>query len=79
MADTTISDLTPQTFSELGLHADILKAVAATGYTSPTPIQARLKPAQAKQLHLPYLFCIVLCRLQIPVHRRRVTRFGRWF
>ena len=44
MADTTISDLTPQTFSELGLHADILKAVAATGYTSPTPIQAQAIP-----------------------------------
>lgn len=44
MADTTISDLTPQTFSELGLHPDILKAVAATGYTSPTPIQAQAIP-----------------------------------
>ncbi|MAK55614.1 MAG: ATP-dependent RNA helicase, partial [Pusillimonas sp.] len=44
MADTTISDHTPQTFSELGLHPDILKAVAATGYTSPTPIQAQAIP-----------------------------------
>ena len=31
-------------FDELGLGADVLKAVAETGYTEPTPIQARAIP-----------------------------------
>jgi superfamily II DNA/RNA helicase len=32
------------TFEELGLSADVLKAVADTGYTTPTPIQAQAIP-----------------------------------
>lgn len=31
-------------FSELGLHADILRAINETGYTTPTPIQAKAIP-----------------------------------
>lgn len=31
-------------FSELGLHADILRAVTEGGYTTPTPIQAKAIP-----------------------------------
>jgi len=32
-------------FEALGLHASIVNAVAATGYTSPTPVQAQAIPA----------------------------------
>ncbi|MWJ26611.1 DEAD/DEAH box helicase [Halomonas sp. ZH2S] len=32
-------------FSELGLHADLLRAVTAQGYTTPTPIQQQAIPA----------------------------------
>ena len=32
------------TFDELGLGAEVLKAVAETGYTEPTPIQAQAIP-----------------------------------
>ncbi len=31
-------------FSELGLHADLLRAVTAQGYTEPTPIQRQAIP-----------------------------------
>ena len=31
-------------FSELGLHADLLRAVTAQGYTVPTPIQRQAIP-----------------------------------
>lgn len=31
-------------FSELGLSADVLKAIADSGYTTPTPIQAQAIP-----------------------------------
>jgi superfamily II DNA/RNA helicase len=33
------------TFSELGLHPSVLKAVEATGYSVPTPVQAQAIPA----------------------------------
>jgi len=32
-------------FANLGLHPDLLKAIAETGYTTPTPIQAQAIPA----------------------------------
>lgn len=32
------------TFSELGLSPEVLQAVNALGYTSPTPIQAKAIP-----------------------------------
>ncbi len=32
------------TFEQFGLHPDLLKAIAATGYTKPTPIQAKAIP-----------------------------------
>ncbi len=38
---TTVSPSTPIGFEGLGLSPDILKAVADTGYTTPTPIQAQ--------------------------------------
>jgi superfamily II DNA/RNA helicase len=34
----------PSSFAEFGLHPDILKAIVATGYTVPTPIQAKAIP-----------------------------------
>ncbi|WP_245588286.1 DEAD/DEAH box helicase [Brackiella oedipodis] len=34
----------PQSFTDFGLHPDILKAVAESGYTKPTPIQAQALP-----------------------------------
>jgi len=37
-------DATVPSFSDFGLHPDLLKAVAATGYTTPTPIQAQAMP-----------------------------------
>ena len=33
------------TFSELGLNAALLKALAAEGYTTPTPIQTQAIPS----------------------------------
>lgn len=36
---------TPESFADLGLHPDLLKAIHASGYTKPTPIQARAIPA----------------------------------
>ncbi len=30
-----------QTFADFGLHPDLLKAIALSGYTKPTPIQAQ--------------------------------------
>src|SRR5690606_41212053 len=32
------------TFADFGLHPDLLRAVAETGYTTPTPIQAQAIP-----------------------------------
>lgn len=40
----TISDPTVATFADFGLHPSLLKAVADTGYTTPTPIQAQAIP-----------------------------------
>jgi ATP-dependent RNA helicase RhlE len=34
----------PPTFAEFGLHPSILRAIADTGYTTPTPIQAQAIP-----------------------------------
>jgi len=34
-----MSSTTPQSFAELGLRPEILRAVAEAGYTTPTPIQ----------------------------------------
>ncbi|TFL13071.1 DEAD/DEAH box helicase [Pusillimonas caeni] len=42
MTDTITTD-TP-TFSDFGLHPSILQAIAATGYTTPTPIQSQAIP-----------------------------------
>ncbi|MFA7680968.1 MAG: DEAD/DEAH box helicase [Pigmentiphaga sp.] len=42
MTDTAVSG--PSSFDEFGLHPDLLKAIAATGYTTPTPIQAQAIP-----------------------------------
>src|SRR5690554_1631619 len=42
MTDTSTPD-TP-TFSDFGLHPSILQAIAATGYTTPTPIQSQAIP-----------------------------------
>jgi ATP-dependent RNA helicase RhlE len=36
------------TFENLGLHASLLRAVAAEGYASPTPIQAQSIPHLAE-------------------------------
>ena len=44
MTESTISDTSITTFSDFGLHPSILLAVAATGYTTPTPIQAQSIP-----------------------------------
>ncbi|MEI2416678.1 DEAD/DEAH box helicase [Orrella sp. JC864] len=38
------SDATSLTFADFGLHPDLLRAVAETGYTTPTPIQAQAMP-----------------------------------
>jgi len=37
-------EATAPSFSDFGLHPDLLKAVAETGYTTPTPIQAQAMP-----------------------------------
>jgi ATP-dependent RNA helicase DeaD len=39
------SDSSPATFAELGLSTPLLEALAAVGYESPSPIQARTIPA----------------------------------
>src|SRR5690606_3311321 len=46
MTDTTPTqtDTPAVTFSSFGLHPSILLAVAETGYTIPTPIQAQAMP-----------------------------------
>jgi ATP-dependent RNA helicase RhlE len=46
MTETTNThiDTPAATFSDFGLHPSILLAVAATGYTTPTPIQAQAMP-----------------------------------
>ncbi|AUT60057.1 DEAD/DEAH box helicase [Paraburkholderia terrae] len=43
MSDTETTP-TNATFDQFGLHADILKAIAEQGYTTPTPIQAEAIP-----------------------------------
>jgi superfamily II DNA/RNA helicase len=43
MSDTATTPSTV-TFDQFGLHADILKAIAEQGYTTPTPIQAKAIP-----------------------------------
>jgi ATP-dependent RNA helicase RhlE len=44
MTDLKTTDIPTATFSDFGLHPQILAAVAATGYTTPTPIQAQAMP-----------------------------------
>ncbi|MDS1140733.1 DEAD/DEAH box helicase [Pusillimonas sp. SM2304] len=46
MTETTHThpDTPAATFSDFGLHPSILQAVAETGYTTPTPIQAQAMP-----------------------------------
>ena len=44
MTDSINTDTPAATFSDFGLHPSILLAVAATGYTIPTPIQAQAMP-----------------------------------
>ena len=39
-----MSSTTPQSFAELGLRPEILRAVAEAGYTTPTPIQLQAIP-----------------------------------
>lgn len=41
---TDISSIETTTFADFGLHSNILQAIAATGYTTPTPIQAQAIP-----------------------------------
>ena len=43
--DTVANQAQDNGFSELGLSPVLLKSIAATGYTTPTPIQARAIPA----------------------------------
>ncbi len=44
MTDIIQIDTPTANFSDFGLHPSILQAVAATGYTTPTPIQAQAIP-----------------------------------
>ncbi|HLS52103.1 MAG TPA: DEAD/DEAH box helicase [Burkholderiaceae bacterium] len=44
MTESTQSDSTIQHFSDFSLHPKILQAIKATGYTTPTPIQAQAIP-----------------------------------
>lgn len=44
MTDTIQTDISTANFSDFGLHPSILAAIAATGYTTPTPIQAQAIP-----------------------------------
>jgi len=44
MTDSTTTDTPSTTFSDFGLHPSILEAVSATGYVTPTPIQAQAIP-----------------------------------
>ncbi|TCT01939.1 DEAD/DEAH box helicase [Paralcaligenes ureilyticus] len=44
MTEFTLSDTPATTFADFGLHPNILQAVAETGYTTPTPIQAQAIP-----------------------------------
>src|SRR5262245_24971421 len=46
MKDMHLTDTTTSTtqFTDLGLNAELLKALAAEGYTTPTPIQAQAIP-----------------------------------
>lgn len=44
MTDIIQTDTPTANFSDFGLHPSILQAVAATGYTTPTPIQAQAIP-----------------------------------
>jgi len=43
--DTPRAAVSASDFADLGLHPDLLKAIADTGYTTPTPIQAQAIPA----------------------------------
>src|SRR5699024_4254204 len=43
MTDKTSTNTSPS-FSDFGLHPQILQAISETGYTSPTPIQAQALP-----------------------------------
>lgn len=47
--DKTLSSDTETTFAELGLSPKILSAVEETGYTTPTPIQAKSIPPALKR------------------------------
>ncbi len=44
MTEESTQETTP-TFAELGLHPEVLRAVEALGYESPSPIQAATIPA----------------------------------
>ncbi|MFC3339711.1 DEAD/DEAH box helicase [Paracandidimonas soli] len=44
MTSTTPDTATATTFADFGLHPNILTAIAETGYTTPTPIQAQAIP-----------------------------------
>ena len=47
-ADPTIAVATGVKFTDLGLSEPLLRAVAETGYTTPTPIQAHAIPQVLK-------------------------------
>jgi ATP-dependent RNA helicase RhlE len=47
-ADPTIAVATGVKFTDLGLSEPLLRAVAETGYTTPTPIQAQAIPQVLK-------------------------------
>ena len=67
MSDTVAIPSTAN-FDQFGLSADILKAIAEQGYTTPTPIQEQAK-----------VFChpIQLCAICRASSRRLISRHGR--
>ncbi len=83
-----MKDMELTTFSELGLNADLLKALAAEGYTVPTPIQAQAIPSviagrdlmgiaqtgtgKTAAFALPILHRLAASRRPAPRHHARV-------
>ncbi|WP_042996403.1 DEAD/DEAH box helicase, partial [Bordetella bronchiseptica] len=43
-SDAPVTDAPTRTFADFGLHPLLLKSIADTGYTNPTPIQAQAIP-----------------------------------
>jgi ATP-dependent RNA helicase RhlE len=73
----------PQSFSDLGLHPAILQAVAAQGYTTPTPIQQRAIPVVLSRRDVmagaqtgtgkTAAFCLPILHLLAPLANRSVS------